>query len=143
MLEYVYKKNLKDILRENAQVLSTVQDRVQIQIPNLVTPFHTARSKFVKVHHSIKAVEGEGFQHGTAGLLSKAGHAVGVAALLRPRLDVHAVGGVDGRVHVKIVVGPQNDPASVAHGDRVGDVLGVGNVEESRRHPGNQILNGG
>lgn len=129
MLEYVYLKHLEGKCPGTKEC--------EIQIPNLITVFHMARSKFLKFHHSIKAVEGERFQHGTAGLLSNAGHAVSATALLRPRLDVHTVRGVHGRVLVKVVVGPQKDPTPVAHSDCVGDVLGVGDVKESCGHPGN------
>ena len=117
----------------------------QIPIPKPPPPTHHARGdpNLVKLHHSFEAVVGEGFPDGAAGLLSQAGHPVGVAALLRPRLDVHGVGRLAGRVHVKVVVGPQDDAAAVAHRHRVGHVLRVGDVEEPGGDPGHQVLDQG
>ena len=103
----------------------------------------TGGPELVKLHDSFEAVVGEGFPDGAAALLSQAGHAVGVAALLRPGLDVHGVGRLAGRVHVKVVVRPQEDTAAVPHRHRVGDVLGVRDVEEARGDPGHQILGQG
>ena len=94
----------------------------------------------LKLYDSIEAFIGEGFQDGAAGLLSKAGHPVAVTAVLAARGEVHRISRVDRRVHVKIVVWPQQDPAPVAYGYRVGDVLGVGDVKEAGGHPGNQVL---
>jgi len=99
-----------------------------------------ASDRVLELHDAFEAVVGEGFQDGAAGLLSKAGHPVVLAAVLAARGDVHPVGGMDGRVLVKVVVGTHQDPAPVAHGYRVRDVLSVGDVEEAGGHPGNQIL---
>lgn len=95
-----------------------------------------------KLHHALKAVVGEGFQHGAAGLLSKAGHPVVFTAVLTARLKVHGVGGIHRWIFIKVVVRPQQDPASVAHGNRVGDILSVRDVEEASSHPGYQVLEG-
>lgn len=94
----------------------------------------------LKLHDSSKAVVREGFQHRSAGLLSKAGHPVVVTACLCAWVKVHPISRVDGRVLIKVVVGPQQDPTAIAHCYRVGDVLGVGDVEETGGHPGNQVL---
>jgi len=87
-------------------------------------------------------VVAEGFQHGAAGLLSKAGHPVVFTAVLTARLKVHGVGGIHRWIFIKVVVRPQQDPASVAHGNRVGDILSVRDVEEASSHPGYQVLEG-
>lgn len=76
----------------------------------------------------IKAIVNEGFQHGAAVLFSKAGHPVALADFFCTRFNVHRVGRVDGRVLVKVVVRPQQDPAPVADCHRVGNVLRMGNV---------------
>ena len=82
----------------------------------------------------------EGFKDGAADILSKTGHPVVVTAVLGAWFNVHPVSRVDGRVLIKIVVWPQQDPTPVTHGHCVGDVLGVGNVEEAGGYPGNQVL---
>lgn len=88
----------------------------------------------------IKAIVSEGFQHGAASLLSKAGHPVVLAASFGGRFNVHRVGRVDGRVLVEVVVRPEQDSPSVADRHRVGNVLRMRNVKEASGHPGNQVL---
>ncbi len=94
----------------------------------------------LKLHDAAEAVVREGFEHGAAGLLGETGHPVVVTAVLLSWVDVHRISRVDGRVLIKVVVGPQQDPPSIAHCHCVGDVLGVGNVEKACGHPGNQVL---
>lgn len=88
----------------------------------------------------IKAVVSEGFQYGAASLLSKACHPVVLTAFFCALFHVHRVIRVDGRVFVKVVVRPQQDPAPVANCHRVGNVLRMGNVKKASGHPGNQVL---
>lgn len=85
---------------------------------------------------------GEGLQHWAAGLLGQTGHPVVVTGVQAAGVDVNCICRVDGRVHVKVVVGPQQHAASVAHSNSVGDVLCVGDVEEASGDPGNQVLRG-
>lgn len=91
----------------------------------------------LKLHDSLEAIVRERLQHRAAGLLGEAGHPVVVTAVRAAGLDVNPVYRVNGWVLIKVVVGPQQDAATVAHGNSVGNVLGVGDVEEASGDPGN------
>lgn len=91
----------------------------------------------LKLHDSVEAMVREGLQHRAAGLLGEAGHPVVFTAVRAAGVDVNPVSRVDGWVLIKVVVGAQQDAASVAHGNSVGNVLGVGDVEEASGDPGN------
>lgn len=82
----------------------------------------------------------EGLQHRAAGLLSNAGHPVVLTAVHGTRIHIHRVSRLDGWILVEVVVRPQQDPAAISYCDRVGNVLGVGDVKEASGHPGNQVL---
>lgn len=73
-------------------------------------------------------------------MLIQTRHLVILAVSLRSGLDVHAVGRVDGRIFVEVIMRADEYGASVSHRHCVGDVLSMRDVEETRRYPGNQIL---
>lgn len=105
-----------------------------------VTAYISGLRSLLKLHNTFKAVVSERLQCGTALILFQTRHFVVLTVTLRALIKIHSIRRVDGWIFIKIVVRSKDDATTIAHCNRVRDVFGMRNVQETSSHPGNQIL---
>ena len=112
--------------------------------PHIAWPWGPSRIPHPREHLGGEARVGEGREvRDTGRSLGQASHGVdltGPSILVFPEVD--GVSRIDGGVLVKEVVGSQEEAHTIPHCHRVGNVLCMWDVQETRSHPGHQVLVG-